>query len=213
LPTVFQRHSIGETLSKKKDLLSTKFEKAFHFAHHFHRNQVRTGTKIPYISHVMTVSSIVLEYRGTENEAIAALLHDLIEDHGPRYSKGGKTGLAGEIKERFGQAVLDIVLECTDTTAWPAPPWRVRKEKYIENLKTSSKGGTLVSMADKIHNSQSIIKDHEIIGDEVWDKFEGKEVGTKWYYGEILKALNTNKKADPLLLARLKKEIRILRKL
>ena len=131
-------------------ILSTRFEEALVFAAQLHREQTRKGTTIPYIAHLLGVASIVLEYGGDEDEAIAALLHDAIEDQG-----GAST--REEIRRRFGETVVAIVNGCTDAEVIPKPPWRARKEDYIAHMAHASPSVRLVSAADKLHNARAIL--------------------------------------------------------
>jgi hypothetical protein len=108
---------------------------------------------------------------------------------------------------------LEIVLECTDSTTKPKLPWRERKEKYIEHLKNASKGASLIIMADKLHNADSIIKDHAQLGEAIWERFTGKKEGTKWYFAAILKALEANKSVNPALHAQLANKNNLLQEL
>jgi (p)ppGpp synthase/HD superfamily hydrolase len=168
--------------------LTEKFEQALQYATRLHATQVRKGKEIPYISHLLAVTSIVLENGGGEEEAIAALLHDAAED------QGGVATLA-EIKKLFGDAVASIVADCTDAWTQPKPPWRVRKEQYIHHLSAVSPAVLLVSSADKLHNARSTLADYRQIGDAVWLRFKGGKAGTLWYEREITNAykmLNTN---------------------
>src|SRR5271165_6037687 len=122
--------------------LSIRFEEALVFATRLHAGQKRKGGDIPYISHLLTVAAIVLEAGGNEDEAIAALLHDAIEDQGGDITRQ-------EIRQRFGESVVTIVNDCSDTDTVPKPPWRARKEAYIAHMHTVSPSALLVSTADK----------------------------------------------------------------
>jgi (p)ppGpp synthase/HD superfamily hydrolase len=159
--------------------LSTRFDEALVFAARLHAHQVRKGNGVPYISHLMAVCSLVLEYGGNEDEAIAALLHDAIEDQG-----GNRARQA--IHQRFGETVVEIVNGCSDTDVTPKPPWRARKEAYIAHLHTASSSVLLVSLADKLHNARSILTEYRIIGDEIWQRFKAGKEGTLWYYHTLL---------------------------
>src|SRR5258707_14296738 len=128
-------------------ILSTRFEEALLFATRLHSTQWRKGTGIPYIAHLLAVTSIVLENGGNEDEAIAALLHDAIEDQGGDATRQ-------EIRRRFGGVVVAIVDGCTDAEATPKPPWRERKQKQMTHLKYASASGMLVSAAAKLHSAQ-----------------------------------------------------------
>jgi GTP pyrophosphokinase len=161
--------------------LSSRFESAFSAAASLHATQVRKGTDTPYIAHLLAVASLVLEHGGTEDEAIAALLHDAVED------QGGLPTLQ-RIRDEFGDAVADIVAECTDTHEDPKPDWRQRKELYIASIAKRSPSALLVSLADKLHNSRSILSDYRQTGDALWQRFRGKKEGTLWYYRSLAKA-------------------------
>ena len=164
-------------------MLSNRFTQALVYAKELHDTQTRKGGNIPYFAHLMGVASIALEYGANEDEAIAALLHDAIEDQG-----GPPTG--AEIRRRFGDTVADIVEGCTDADATPKPPWRRRKEVFIAELPTASPSVRLVSAADKLYNSWSILKDYRVLGESVWRRFKGGgKKGTLWYYRSLVTAL------------------------
>ena len=164
-------------------MLTTRFEQALQYAIIVHAGQVRKGTQIPYISHLLAVTSIVLEHGATEDEAIGALLHDAGED------AGGEARIA-DIAARFGDAVAAIVRGCSDTTtASPKPPWRQRKEAYIAHLHEATAAIILVSAADKLHNARAILHDYHTIGDALWQRFNAGKAGTLWYYRAVTDAL------------------------
>src|SRR5688500_12897967 len=163
-------------------ILSTRFEQALVYATIVHGGQRRKGTDIPYVAHVLGVASIALEYGANEDEAIAALLHDAVED-------GGGVDRLEDIRSRFGENVAAIVAACTDAYVVPKPPWRERKEKYIEHIAHASKSAKLVSAADKLHNARSILKDYRIEGEALWSRFNGEKEGTLWYYRQLVTAL------------------------
>jgi (p)ppGpp synthase/HD superfamily hydrolase len=162
--------------------LSTRFEEALVFATQLHAGQTRKGTNIPYISHLLAVTAIVIEHGGNEDEAIAALLHDSIEDQG-----GAST--REEIRRRFGDRVVEIVDGCTDTDVMPKPPWRVRKEEYIAHISVAPAPVRLVSAADKLHNARAVLEDYRIVGEALWKRFNGGKEGTLWYYRAAVDAL------------------------
>ena len=164
--------------------LSERFTDALTFATQLHTNQTRKGGGIPYISHLLSVASIALEYGANEDEAIAALLHDAIEDQGGAATRE-------EIRRRFGDVVTEIVDGCTDSDQTPKPPWLQRKEAYIAHIPTASASVRLVSAADKLHNVWSILKDYRLLGDAVWERFQGGKHGTLWYYRSLVKAFYT----------------------
>jgi GTP pyrophosphokinase len=152
-----------------------KFEDALVYAARLHRDQTRKGSGIPYITHLLAVAAIVGENGGTEEEVVAALLHDAAED------MGGRERLE-DIRRRFGDEVAEIVADCTDTYEDPKPAWRPRKEAYIAHVAAASPSVRLVSAADKLHNARSILADLRSLGEELWDRFTGGKEGTLWYY-------------------------------
>ncbi len=160
-------------------MFSSQFQKAFDYAVQLHASQKRKGSGIPYISHLMAVTALVLEDGGDEEQAIAALLHDAVED------QGGKETLQ-EIHRRFGGRVASIVEGCTDSFYTPKPPWRKRKEAYISHLRYAPKEVRRVSLADKLHNAQSILRDLRKDGDSIWERFNGGKDGTLWYYTTLV---------------------------
>ncbi len=167
----------------KRGGLGPRFEEALRYAIRLHGNQRRKGTEIPYISHLLSVAALVIENGGEEDEAIAALLHDAVED------QGGLT-TREEIRRRFGDRVVEIVDGCTDATTMPKPPWRERKERYIEQVRGASEEVLRVSAADKLHNARCILSDFRLKGDAVWDRFKGGKEGTLWYYRTIIEAFH-----------------------
>ena len=156
-----------------------RFEGALCYAARLHRFQRRKGTRIPYLAHLLAVAALVLEAGGDEDQAIAALLHDAVED------QGGLKTLA-HIREQFGERVARIVEGCTDSDTMPKPPWRQRKEQYLEHLKTTAPDVLLVSLADKVHNARSIRKDLQLQGEKIWSRFNGGREGTLWYYRSLV---------------------------
>jgi GTP pyrophosphokinase len=160
---------------KRAPKLGSRFLRAFQFASEQHAGQTRKASTIPYIAHLMGVASIVLEAGGDEDLAIAALLHDVVEDC------GGAVMLK-EVRRRFGKRVAQIVDGCTDAYGIPKPPWRERKESYMRRLKKESSDTRLVSAADKLNNIRSILSDYRSVGESVWSRFQGGREGTIWYY-------------------------------
>ncbi len=163
--------------------MTDRLDDAFAFAHELHAEQRRKGTVIPYLAHLMAVSAIVLEHGGDEDEAIAALLHDAVED------QGGAPTLA-VIRERFGSRVEEIVAGCTDADSMPKPPWRARKEAYVAHIADAPVSVRLVSAADKLHNARAILGDSRSreIGDAVWNRFNVGPVDIGWYYRALADA-------------------------
>jgi (p)ppGpp synthase/HD superfamily hydrolase len=175
--------------TSSQPLLSPRFSDALLFAAELHATQPRKGTAIPYISHLMAVASLVLEHGGTEDEAIAALLHDAIGDQGVNYEGGkGVDALRANITDQFGDSVTDIVNGCTDAEVDPKPPWRARKEAYIAHLRHASDSVLLVSLCDKLHNVRAILMDLGSEGDAVFKRFTGGKKGTLWYYRALVDA-------------------------
>ena len=159
-------------------MLSTRYTEAVEYARSHHAGDVRKGTTIPYLAHLLAVSSLVLEHGGGETEAIAGLLHDVVEDG------GGKAALA-DIEVRFGPEVAAIVLGCSDTTEAVKEDWKVRKDRYLAHLEVAQPDVLLVSAADKLHNARSILSDLREHGDEVWARFNRGAPEQLWYYGSL----------------------------
>lgn len=155
--------------------LSPRFLRAFEFAAEKHSGQVRKASSIPYIAHLIGVASLVLEVGGDEDLAIAALLHDVVEDC-------GGAPMLKEVRHRFGARVAKVVDGCTDADTYPKPPWRERKETYIRHLRSADADTRLVSAADKLNNIRSILSDYRAVGESVWSRFNGGREGTLWYY-------------------------------
>jgi len=163
--------------------LSPLFEAALQFALTAHKGHLRKGTQIPYVAHLLAVASIVLDYGGDEDGAVAALLHDSVEDRGVDPE---------EIRRRFGDKAADIVVACSDSLEKNPDnkaDWRERKDAYLEHLKTAPPPVILVSAADKLHNVRSIVKDLLEIGHRVWTRFKGGKDGSLWYYETLVKTL------------------------
>jgi (p)ppGpp synthase/HD superfamily hydrolase len=157
--------------------LSDRFVDAVSFAIEVHDDQTRKGTDVTYVSHLLAVASIVLEFGGDEEQAIAGLLHDSLEDS----DEDGEV-VASQIIERFGDRVERIVRDCSDTTQHPKPPWRERKESYLANLKDKPVESLLVSAADKLHNARSILTDLRTLGTELWRRFNAGPTEQVRYY-------------------------------
>jgi (p)ppGpp synthase/HD superfamily hydrolase len=177
--TVEKKHSPRRIRGSHGVKLGPRFLRAFNFAAEKHAGQTRKASTIPYIAHLMGVASTVLEFGGDEDLAIAALLHDVVEDC-------GGAPMLKEVRRRFGARVAKIVDGCTDADTYPKPPWRERKETYIQHLKTADAETRLVSAADKLNNVRSILSDYRDVGESVWDRFKGGRDGTLWYYRALL---------------------------
>jgi (p)ppGpp synthase/HD superfamily hydrolase len=160
--------------------LTPKFIEALGYAARKHATQTRKASEVPYLGHLLSVAGLVIEADGTETQAIAALLHDAAED------QGGERTLA-EIDEKFGAGVASIVAECSDTFEAPKPPWRARKERYIDHLRVASEDAVLVSLADKLDNARAILRDFRALGNEVWQRFSVQDPQLHlWYYRSLL---------------------------
>jgi GTP pyrophosphokinase len=175
-----KKHQPQRTQGKHRVRLGPRFLRAFHFAAEKHAGQSRKASTIPYIAHLMGVASLVLEFGGDEDLAIAALLHDVVEDC-------GGVPMLKEVRRRFGTHVAKIVDGCTDSDTEPKPPWRARKEAYIRHLQSADAGTRLVSAADKLNNVRSILSDYREVGESIWGRFNGGREGTLWYYRALLK--------------------------
>ena len=163
--------------------LSPRYEAALVMATQLHASQKRKGTSIPYVSHLLAVSSLVLEHCGSEDLVIAALLHDAEED---------QFGLPtlDKIRDHFEDVIAQIVDHCTDAYEEPNPEWRIRKEEYIASIAEKPLFAALVSCARKLHNARAILNDLRTLGDELWERFTGGKEGTLWYYQSLATAFN-----------------------
>ena len=161
------------------NFLTEKFEEALIYSTRLHAEQKRKRSSVPYLAHLLGVTSLVLEDGGGENEAIAALLHDAVED------QGGLETLK-EIERRFGSEVANIVDALTDSYSDPKPPWKERKEAYIASLRTASPEVIRVSLADKVYNARATLRDIRQNGEAGWEKFNGGKDGTLWYYRQLI---------------------------
>ncbi len=162
-------------------MLSQRYADALQLTWQLHCRQPRKGTTIPYLSHLLAVSSLALEHGANEDEAIAALLHDAVED------AGGRPTLE-VIRARFGTVVADIVEGCTDSYEDPKPKWRPRKEAYLAHLAKASPSVRLVSASDKLHNARSILSDLRVHGPSLWTRFTAGKDGSLWYYRSLVAA-------------------------
>jgi (p)ppGpp synthase/HD superfamily hydrolase len=154
--------------------LTRRFDLALQFASGLHHTQFRKGTNVPYVAHLIGVAAIVLEGGGDEDQAIAALLHDAVED------QGGPPTLA-TIRKLFGDRVANTVRECSDSESEDPnskKPWRDRERAYIAHLAEASEDALRVSIADKLRNTRPILADYRILGDKLWERFN-KEASKK----------------------------------
>ncbi|PYT63589.1 MAG: phosphohydrolase [Acidobacteria bacterium] len=180
--------------TKGKPVFTRRFVEALSYTARLHARQVRKRTGRPYIGHLLGVTSIVIEYGGDEEMAIAALLHDAVED------QGGLPRLR-EIRRKFGARVARIVDGCTDSYTEPKPTWRARKLAYIQRVAAEPADVRLVSAADKLSNARETLHELRVHGDSVFEKFEGKKEGTLWYYRalvEVFRKAGTNPLIDEL---------------
>lgn len=159
----------------KPPALGPCLQRAFRYAAEKHAGQTRKQTAVPYLSHLMAAASLVLEAGGDEEMAMAALLHDVVEDC------GGMPRLR-EIRRKFGSRVAKMVDGCTDSFSDPKPEWLERKKNYLRELKRVNAETRLVSAADKLHNVRTVLTDYRQQGESVWKRFKGKRDGTLWYY-------------------------------
>jgi (p)ppGpp synthase/HD superfamily hydrolase len=161
--------------------LTRRFDDAFRYAHEVHGTHTRKGNGVPYIGHLMGVASIVIDDGGTEDEAIAALLHDAPED------QGGRARLE-EIRARFGHPVAKIVEDCTDSWTTPKAPWAERKKQYVEHARTLGASSLRVSAADKVHNAYAILRDLRNTGEKVWQRFNASADDILAYYQSLVRS-------------------------
>lgn len=162
--------------------MTPRYTEALNLAARAHEGQPRKGTPIPYITHPVAVAGLVAQYGGDEDQQIAALLHDVLEDGGPEF--------APEIQAKFGQRVLSIVQGCTDGTPdanGQKAPWTQRKQEYLRHLADAAEDTLLVSACDKLSNARAILDDLVAFGPVVFERFTAKKEGTLWYYAELAK--------------------------
>jgi GTP pyrophosphokinase len=166
-------------------LLTGRFDEALHYATRHHSLQLRRGTTIPYVAHVLSVAALTLEMNGDEDEAIGALLHDVVED-------GGGQAALDDIDARFGDVVAQIVADNSDWIddgTGEQPSWWDRKRAYVTSIAAKDPASLRVSLADKIHNSRSILLDYREVGDAIWARFkQGQGIATRIYYRELAAA-------------------------
>ena len=183
--------NLSNSISNPSGMPKSKLPNALALAVQAHEGQVRKSTTIPYISHPMAVCSIALEFGATEDQAIAALLHDAIEDGGIQY--------ANIIKAQFGDHVHNLVQGCTDGTpdaSGKKAPWLDRKTAYLQHLEAASDDVLLVSCSDKLHNARAIVSDLINEGPSVFNRFSSTTEQTLWYYRQLASIFN-KRKAPP----------------
>jgi GTP pyrophosphokinase len=161
--------------------LGPRLVDALRYAIDVHGGQPRKGTTVPYVSHLLGACALVLEDGGDEDEAIAALLHDAVED-------GGGRPVLEEIRRRFGDRVAGIVSSCSDADETPKPPWKERKARYVDHVRTAGPEARRVSCADKLHNARSILRDYRLLGERLWSRFHAPADEQLWYYRALVEA-------------------------
>ncbi|HXM10346.1 MAG TPA: HD domain-containing protein [Terriglobales bacterium] len=175
--------------------LTWRFDTALQFASGLHHDQTRKGGPIPYVAHLMSVCALVLEAGGDEDQAMAALLHDAVED------RGGRSTL-DTIRQMFGDRVANTVESCSDSTATNPEeklPWRERKDNYLEHLRNANADALIVSAADKLHNARAILADYRELGEGLWSRFNAPKQDQLWFYGEMATTLRQTAAPRPLV--------------
>jgi (p)ppGpp synthase/HD superfamily hydrolase len=168
--------------------MTPRYTAALNLAARAHEGQPRKGTPIPYITHPVAVAGLVAQYGGDEDQQLAALLHDVLEDGGPQF--------APEIETKFGERVLAMVQGCTDGTPdanGQKAPWAQRKRDYLAHLAAAPDDTLLVSACDKLSNARAILDDLVTVGPAVFERFTAKRDGTLWYYNELAKVFTARR--------------------
>jgi (p)ppGpp synthase/HD superfamily hydrolase len=182
------------------DAYTGRFDDAVAFALAAFRPITRKGSAIPYVTHLFAVTALVGEYGGDEDQLIAAMLHDWLED-----VPDAKLSV---LEARYGERVARMVASLSDSVGHPKPAWRPRKEVYLAHLRHEPADVKLVSCADKLHNCRTMVMDHRRMGDDIFDRFTGKKDGTLWYYRSVNEALAHG--WDTPLLHELAREVTVL---
>ena len=184
-----------------RPLYSDRMLDALQVAARLHATQARKGTEIPYLSHLLGACSIAMEFGANEDQAIAALLHDAIEDVEP-------VELAREEVGKFGEEVLRIVEACTQSDADPTATWRSRREAYVAHLREADAAVLLVSASDKLHNARTIVTDLHRVGPDIWTRFrKASRDDSLWYYRALADAFRANPAHQPDLIAELDRTV------
>lgn len=163
---------------------SERLDQALGFVAAAFRRQIRKGSGVPYISHLLQVAATVAEHGGDEEQIVAALCHDYLED-----IEGAHRD---DLASRFGERVARMVEGLSDCTSQPKPPWKQRKLSYLERLREEEPELKLISAADKLHNASAIVRDRRVVGERVWERFTPTREETLWYYREVVVSLSTN---------------------
>lgn len=165
--------------------LGERFTRAFKYCFQLHGAQTRKGKSTPYVAHLMAVGALVVEDGGDEDEAIAALLHDALEDQPEKASRK-------EIARRFGERVLELVTACSDTPrgykGGKKPPWRRRKEGYLAHVREGASGALRIALADKLHNAREILADYRDEGERLWSRFNASKADQLWFQRSLVEA-------------------------
>jgi (p)ppGpp synthase/HD superfamily hydrolase len=170
-------------MSERPPCYSERLDHALAFVARAFRHRTRKGTQIPYLSHLLAVMVTVAEHGGDEDQMLAALLHDYLED-----IEGAD---ARELEALFGERVTSFVLALSDSVGHPKPPWEERKQRYVRKLADEPSELKLISAADKLHNARSLVRDHALVGEALWQRFTATRAQTLWYYRAMLEALGT----------------------
>jgi (p)ppGpp synthase/HD superfamily hydrolase len=165
--------------------LSKRFDEALLYASRVHAKQRRKGTRVPYLAHLLGIANIAMAFGASEDEAIAALLHDAIEDQQVPHA---------ELAARFGTRVANIVRACSEAETRPKAPWRERKERFLARLARASRSVRLVCAADKLDNARALLADYRAHGEQIWSRFNGGRDGTLWYYRAVVDALRARER-------------------
>lgn len=176
--------------------LTERFHKALELALLVHGRDTRKASNIPYFAHLMSVSSLVLSDGGSEDEAIAALLHDTLEDHPGEVTRD-------QIQAWFGTRVCQLVEICTDTPedyeGGEKPQWLERKLAYLAHLKDAQPEDLRVPLADKLDNARSILSDYRLLGDKLWERFHAGKDDQLWFYSSAYSAFCAVGVTSPML--------------
>ncbi len=177
-------------------LLTPRFDEALTLAARVHAGDVRKGTRIPYVAHLLGVCALILADGGDEDEGIAGLLHDTLEDHPDLVSRR-------QLESLFGTRVRRLVEGCTDTPAdyrgGPKPPWRERKLRYLEHLRHAPPDALRVSLADKVDNARAIAADYRLLGEALWSRFSVGQQDQLWYYRSLVEVIGKARPPGRLL--------------
>lgn len=165
--------------------ITPRLYEALQLAFCLHGHDARKSSNVPMIAHMLSVCALVIQDGGDEDEGIAALLHDALEDKPEEINRS-------EIEKRFGKKVLEIIEVSTDTPSdyvgGPKPPWRERKETYLEHARKTNPALLRITVADKIDNARAILADYQHIGNELWKRFKAPQEDQIWYYKSCVEA-------------------------